>query len=41
MALAAADDEVVAAMGGLDIPGLVGSPVVVQPGAARYRLAAG
>ena len=41
MALAAADDEVVAAMGGLDVPGLVGSPVVVQGGTARYRLATG
>ncbi len=41
MALAAADDEVVAAVGALDVPGLVGSPVVVQAGAARYRLATG
>ena len=41
MALAPADDEVVEAMGALDVPGLVGGPVVVQPGPARYRLAAG
>ncbi len=41
MALAAADDEVVGAMGDLDVPGLVGGAVVVQPGPARYRLAAG
>jgi acetyl-CoA C-acetyltransferase len=41
MALAAADDEVVGAMGQLDVPGLVGGSVVVQPGPARYRLAAG
>jgi acetyl-CoA C-acetyltransferase len=41
MALAPADDEVVEAMGALDVPGLVGGTVVVQPGPARYRLAAG
>jgi acetyl-CoA C-acetyltransferase len=41
MALAPADDEVVGAMGALDVPGLVGGAVVVQPGPARYRLAAG
>jgi hypothetical protein len=41
MALAAADDEVVGAVGELDVPGAVGSSVVVQPGPARYRLAAG
>ena len=41
MALAAAEDEVVTAMGDLDLPGLVGSSVIVQPGEARYRLAAG
>ncbi|HEY5097645.1 MAG TPA: hypothetical protein VII46_06325, partial [Acidimicrobiales bacterium] len=41
MALAPADDEVVEAMGGLDGPGLVGGTAVVQPGPARYRLAAG
>jgi len=40
MALAPADDEVVEAMGALDVPGLVGSSVVVRPGPARYRLAA-
>ena len=41
MALAAADDEVVRAVGELDVPGTVGGSVVVQPGPARYRLAAG
>jgi acetyl-CoA C-acetyltransferase len=41
MALAAEDDEVVVAMGALDVPGLVGGSVVVRPGPARYRLAAG
>ncbi len=41
MALSAADDEVVRAMGALDGPGLVGGSVIVQPGPARYRLAAG
>jgi acetyl-CoA C-acetyltransferase len=41
MALAAADDEVVGELGGLDVPGLVGTEVVVQPGPARYRLAEG
>ncbi len=41
MALAPADDEVVATMGDLDMPGLVGGSVIVQPGEARYRLAAG
>jgi acetyl-CoA C-acetyltransferase len=39
MALAPADDEVTAAMGDLDIPGLVGGVVVVQAGEPRYRLA--
>jgi acetyl-CoA C-acetyltransferase len=39
MAVAAADDETVTAVGALDVPGLVGGHVVVQPGAARYRLA--
>jgi acetyl-CoA C-acetyltransferase len=39
MALAPADDEVIAAVGHLDVPGLVGAPIVVQDGAARYRLA--
>jgi acetyl-CoA C-acetyltransferase len=41
MALAAADDQVVAEMGALDVPGLVGAQVVVQPGPARYRLPTG
>jgi hypothetical protein len=41
MAVAAADDQVVAEMGALDVPGVVGARVVVQPGPARYRLAAG
>jgi acetyl-CoA C-acetyltransferase len=39
MALAPADDGVVTAMGGLDVPGLVGGDVVVQAGEPRYRLA--
>jgi acetyl-CoA C-acetyltransferase len=39
MAVSAADDEVVTAVGGLDVPGLVGTGVEVQSGAARYRLA--
>jgi len=39
MALAPADHDVVAAMGGTDIPGLVGGTVVVQAGEPRYRLA--
>ena len=39
MALAPADDEVVAAMGDTDMPGLIGDSVVVQAGAPRYRLA--
>jgi acetyl-CoA C-acetyltransferase len=39
MALAPADEEVTAAVGGLDVPGLVGTSVVVEPGAPRYRLA--
>ncbi len=39
MALAPADDGVVAAMGELDVPGLVGGSVVVQAGEPRYRLA--
>ncbi len=41
MALAPADEAVTEAMGALDTPGLVGGSVVVQPGPARYRLAAG
>ena len=39
MAVAPADDEVVGGRGRLDVPGLVGSAVVVQAGAPRYRLA--
>jgi acetyl-CoA C-acetyltransferase len=38
MALAPADDEVLVAVAGLDVPGLVGTQIVVQPGPARYRL---
>jgi acetyl-CoA C-acetyltransferase len=41
MALAPADPEVTEAVAALGGPGLVGGPVVVQPGPARYRLAAG
>ena len=39
MALAPADDDVTAAMGDLDVPGLVGGSVVVLAGEPRYRLA--
>jgi len=39
MALAPADESVVAAMGETDVPGLVGESVVVQAGEPRYRLA--
>jgi acetyl-CoA C-acetyltransferase len=39
MALSPADDDVVAAMGATDVPGLVGGSVVVQAGEPRYRLA--
>ena len=39
LALAPADEEVVAAMGATDMPGLVGGAVVVQAGEPRYRLA--
>ena len=39
MALSPADDQVVVAMGGTDMPGLIGGSVVVQAGAPRYRLA--
>lgn len=39
MALAPADDGVIAAMGALDVPGLVGGSVVVGAGEPRYRLA--
>ena len=38
MALMAADDDTVGAVGQLDVPGLVGSSVVVDPGGPRYRL---
>ncbi|MGD0311684.1 MAG: acetyl-CoA acetyltransferase [Acidimicrobiales bacterium] len=41
MALAAADGDVIRAVGDLDVPGLVGGHVVVRPGPARYRLATG
>jgi len=41
MALAAADDDTLGAMDETDVPGLVGRSVVVQAGAARYRLATG
>ncbi len=33
-----ADDEVLAAMGDRDVPGLVGTDLFVQPGPPRYRL---
>lgn len=39
MALAAADDQVLEAVGRLDVPGLIGTDVVVEAGAPRYRLA--
>ncbi|MGH9078894.1 MAG: acetyl-CoA acetyltransferase [Acidimicrobiales bacterium] len=39
MALNQADDEVLGAMGRLDVPGLVGTTVVVERDAPRYRLA--
>jgi acetyl-CoA C-acetyltransferase len=39
MALTPADDEVLTEVGRQDGPGLVGGPIVVQPGAPRYRLA--
>ncbi len=39
MALAPADEGVVAAMGTRDVPGMVGTELVVEPGPARYRLA--
>ena len=38
LALAPADDDVVAAMGATDMPGFVGASVVVQAGEPRYRL---
>ena len=39
LALAPADEEVVAAMGDTDMPGLIGGSVVVEAGEPRYRLA--
>ena len=39
MALAPADEDVVAAMGATDMPGFVGGSIVVQAGEPRYRLA--
>ena len=42
MALAPADDDGSRAIGGpSDIPGLVGTSIVVEPGEPRYRLATG
>jgi acetyl-CoA C-acetyltransferase len=41
MAVGPADDEVVASLGRMDVPGLVGSAIFVQPGEPRYRLATG
>ena len=41
MALAAADDDTLAAMGETDVAAVVGRSVVVPPGPARYRLATG
>ncbi len=41
MALAPAHHDVLEAVGRLDVPGLVGSPVTVEAGAPRYRLATG
>jgi acetyl-CoA C-acetyltransferase len=38
VAAAPADDAVTVAVGGLDIPSLVGTPVVVEGGPPRYRL---
>jgi acetyl-CoA C-acetyltransferase len=38
MALAPADEEALLAVTDLDVPGLVGTVVAVQPGPARYRL---
>ena len=38
MAVAPSDDGVTQAMGELDVPGLVGGPVVILPGKPRYRL---
>jgi acetyl-CoA C-acetyltransferase len=41
MALAPADDQVVAAVGAIDVSDVVGSTLIVEPGEARYRLASG
>ncbi len=41
MAVAPGHDDVLEAVGQLDVPGLVGSSVVVEAGAPRYRLASG
>ncbi len=41
MALAPADDGVTSAVGQTDVPSLVGTPIVVEPGEPRYRLATG
>ncbi|HEX3980011.1 MAG TPA: hypothetical protein VHW93_02250 [Acidimicrobiales bacterium] len=41
MALAPADEDVTRTVGRLDVPGMVGSAVVVMPGPARYRLPTG
>ena len=38
MAVSPADEDVVAAMGDTDMPGLIGGTVVVQAGEPRYRL---
>lgn len=42
MAVGPADDETTVELGGLDVPALVGSPIIVQGGAPpRYRLGVG
>jgi hypothetical protein len=38
MALSPADDDVLRAMGEEDLPGLIGTDLVVQAGEPRYRL---
>jgi acetyl-CoA C-acetyltransferase len=38
LAASPADDGVIADMGGLDVPGLIGGPVMIEPGEPRYRL---
>ncbi|HLH28992.1 MAG TPA: hypothetical protein VKW77_08740, partial [Acidimicrobiales bacterium] len=38
MAVAPADETVIEEVGGRDVPGLVGTPLLVEPGAPRYRL---